>query len=79
MTKPMLLGVADALIINLETGVQIYSASLSSHTIEQSVDVTDLRGGRGNKIIGRLKTNKGFSVTLDDLQQTKEMQTFKMD
>ena len=74
MTKPMLLGVADALIISLETGVQMYSASLSSHTIEQSVDVTDLRGGRGNKIIGRLKTNKGLSVTLEDLQQTKEMQ-----
>lgn len=73
MTKPMLLGVADALIIS-QSGLQMYSATLSSHTIEQTVDSTDLRGGRANKLIGRLKTSKNLSVTLEDLQQTKEMQ-----
>ena len=71
MTKPMLLGVADAVII-AENGMQMYSASLSSHTIEQTVDVTDLRGGRGNKIIGRLKSGNSLTVTLEDLEQNNE-------
>lgn len=74
MAKEMLLGVADVLILDDDTGLQIASATLSSHTIEQSVDSTDLRGGRTNKLIGRLKTNKSLSVTVEDLQQTKEMQ-----
>lgn len=74
MAKEMLLGVADVLILDNDTGMQIASATLSSHTIEQTVDSTDLRGGRANKIIGRLKTNKGLTVTVEDLQQTKEMQ-----
>lgn len=74
MAKEMLLGVADVLILDDATGMQIASATLSSHTIEQTVDSTDLRGGRTNKLIGRLKTNKSLSVTVEDLQQTKEMQ-----
>ena len=74
MAKEMLLGVADVLILDDITGMQIASATLSSHTIEQTVDSTDLRGGRTNKLIGRLKTNKTLSVTVEDLQQTKEMQ-----
>lgn len=76
MATEMLLGVADVLILDDTTGMQIASATLSSHTIEQTVDATDLRGGRTNKIIGRLKTNKGLSVTVEDLQQTKEFQAF---
>lgn len=74
MAKEMLLGVADVLILDNDTGLQIASATLSSHTIEQTVDSTDLRGGRTNKLIGRLKTNKSLTVTVEDLQQTKEMQ-----
>ena len=74
MAKEMLLGVADVLILDNATRMQIASATLSSHTIEQTVDSTDLRGGRTNKLIGRLKTNKSLSVTVEDLQQTKEMQ-----
>lgn len=74
MAKEMLLGVADVLILDNATGMQIASATLSSHTIEQSVDSTDLRGGRTNKLIGRLKTSKSLTVTVEDLQQTKEMQ-----
>ena len=74
MAKEMLLGVADVLILDDDTGMQIASATLSSHTIEQTVDSTDLRGGRTNKLIGRLKTSKSLSVTVEDLQQTKEMQ-----
>ena len=74
MAKEMLLGVADVLILDDATGLQIASATLSSHTIEQTVDSTDLRGGRTNKLIGRLKTNKSLTVTVEDLQQTKEMQ-----
>ena len=68
MAKEMLLGVADVLILDDATGMQIASATLSSHTIEQTVDSTDLRGGRTNKLIGRLKTNKSLSVTVEDLQ-----------
>lgn len=75
MAKEMLLGVADVLIIG-SNGLQLASGTLSSHTIEQTVDASDLRGGRQNKIIGRLRTNKGLSVTVEDLQQTKEFQAF---
>lgn len=74
MAKEMLLGVADVLILDDATGMQIASATLSSHTIEQTVDSTDLRGGRTNRVIGRLKTNKSLTITVDDLQQSKEMQ-----
>ena len=59
MAKEMLLGVADVLIIG-SNGLQLASGTLSSHTIEQTVDASDLRGGRQNKIIGRLRTNKGL-------------------
>ena len=75
MAKEMLLGVADVLIIG-SNGLQLASGTLSSHTIEQTVDASDLRGGRKNKMIGRLKTNKSLSVTVEDLQQTKEFQAF---
>lgn len=73
MTKPMLLGVADALVIT-QSGLQIASGSLASHTFDQTVEASDLRGGRKNKIIGRLKTDKGVSVTIEDLEQTPEYQ-----
>ena len=73
MAKPMLLGVADALVIT-KSGLQIAAGSLSSHTFDQTVDITDLRAGRGNKLIGRLKTNKNVSVTIEDLEQTPEFQ-----
>ena len=73
MAKPMLLGVADALLIT-KSGLQIAAGSLSSHTFDQTVDITDLRAGRGNKLIGRLKTNKNVAVTIEDLEQTPEFQ-----
>lgn len=73
MAKPMLLGVADALVIT-KSGLQIAAGTLSSTSIDMSVDASDLRGGRGNKIIGRLKTNKNVSVTIEDLEQTPEFQ-----
>lgn len=75
MAKEMLLGVADVFIVG-SNGLQLASGSLSSHTIEQTLDVSDLRGGRQNKMIGRLKTNKGFSVTVEDLEQSKEFQAY---
>lgn len=73
MAKPMLLGVADALVIT-KSGLQLAAGTLSSHTFEQSVDISDIRAGRGNKLIGRLKTNKNVSVTIEDLEQTPEFQ-----
>lgn len=73
MAKPMLLGVADALVIT-KSGLQIAAGTLSSHSIDMSTDVNDLRGGRGNKLIGRLKSNKNVSVTIEDLEQTPEFQ-----
>ena len=73
MAKPMLLGVADALVIT-KSGLQIAAGTLSSTSFDMSVDTSDLRGGRGNKLIGRLKTNKNVSVTIEDLEQTPEFQ-----
>lgn len=73
MAKPMLLGVADALVIT-KSGLQIAAGTLSSTSFDMSVDASDLRGGRGNKLIGRLKTNKNVSVTIEDLEQTPEFQ-----
>ena len=73
MAKPMLLGVADALVIT-KSGLQIAAGTLSSTSIDLSSDVTDLRAGRGNKLIGRLKSNKSVSVTIEDLEQTPEFQ-----
>lgn len=73
MAKPMLLGVADALVIT-KSGLQIAAGTLSSTSIDMSTDISDLRGGRGNKLIGRLKTNKNVSVTIEDLEQTPEFQ-----
>ena len=73
MAKPMLLGVADALVIT-KSGLQIAAGTLSSTSIDMSTDISDIRGGRGNKLIGRLKTNKNVSVTIEDLEQTPEFQ-----
>ena len=74
MAKPMLLGVADALVIT-KSGLQIAAGTLSSTSIDMSTDITAiLRAGRGNKLIGRLKTNKNVSVTIEDLEQTPEFQ-----
>ena len=73
MAKPMLLGVADALVIT-KSGLQIAAGTLSSTSIDMSTDISDIRAGRGNKLIGRIKTNKNVSVTIEDLEQTPEFQ-----
>lgn len=67
-----LLDVADITIIDNATGVQYATATLKSHNISQSVDTSDIRGGQGNELLTRIKSNKTVTITIEDVCHNRD-------
>lgn len=68
-----LLNVANISLIHNVTGVQVATATLKSHTISQSVDTNDIRGGQDNKLLTRIKSNKTVTIAIEDVCQNRDM------
>ena len=64
-----LLSVADVLLLDSKTGAQLASATLKSHSMNQSVDTTEIRAGQANDVLATIKNNKTIEVTIEDVQQ----------
>lgn len=60
--------VADIFKVNLidDTGEVIATDTLQDANIEVSVDANDVRGGRGNGLIGILHSNRDVNISLTD-------------
>ena len=63
-----LLSVADVLLLDKE-GHQLASATLKSHSMNQTVDTTEIRAGQANDVLATIKNNKTIEVTIEDVQQ----------
>lgn len=67
-----LLDVANISIIDNASGLQLATATLKSHNISQSVDTTDVRGGQGNELLTRIKSNKTVTITIEDVCHNRD-------
>lgn len=67
-----LLDVAKAYLIENATGFECATGTLKSHTISQSVDTSDIRGGQGNELLSRIKSNKNVTITLEDVCHNRD-------
>ena len=63
-----LLSVADVLLLDKQ-GHQLASATLKSHSMNQTVDTTEIRAGQANDVLATIKNNKTIEVTIEDVQQ----------
>ena len=63
-----LLSVADVLLLDKD-GHQLASATLKSHSMNQTVDTTEIRAGQANDVLATIKNNKTIEVTIEDVQQ----------
>ena len=66
-----LLSVADVLLLDKD-GNQLASATLKSHSMNQTVDTTEIRAGQANDVLATIKNNKTIEVTIEDVQQKHE-------
>ena len=66
-----LLSVADVLLLQTvnDKDVQLASATLKSHSMNQTVDTTEIRAGQANDVLATIKNNKTIEVTIEDVQQ----------
>ena len=71
-----LLSVADVMLLQVvekEGGqketIQLASATLKSHSMNQTVDTTEIRAGQANDVLATIKNNKTIEVTIEDVQQ----------
>ena len=72
LTEEYLLSVADAVLVDEATGVQLATASLTTHNISQSVDITEIKAGQENATYVTLKNNKTITIELTDIQQNRQ-------
>ena len=63
-----LLSVADVLLLD-DKGNQLASATLKSHSMNQTVDTTEIRAGQANDVLATIKNNKTIEITIEDVQQ----------
>lgn len=63
-----LLSVADVLLLDKE-GRQLASATLKTHSMNQTVDTTEIRAGQANDVLATIKNNKTIEITIEDVQQ----------
>lgn len=73
-----LLDVANISIIDNATQMQLATATLKTHNISQSVDTSDIRGGQGNELLTRIKSNKTVTITIEDVCHNRDFLALAM-
>lgn len=68
----------NANIVDLDTGVELFSASLKSHSINKTVTKTPLKAGVGGMTWVELEENDDFTVEIQDLQSKVDMEALKL-
>ena len=78
LTEEYLFAVADAILVDEETGIQLATSSLKSHNISQSVDSTEIKAGQDNDTLVTIKSNKVVTVELEDVRQSRQWLAMQM-
>lgn len=78
LTEEYLFAVADAILVDEETGIQLATSSLKSHNIAQSVDTTEIKAGQDNDTLVTIKSNKALTVELEDVRQSRQWLAMQM-
>lgn len=73
-----LLDVANISIVDTKSGLQLATATLKTHNISQSVDTSDIRGGQGNEMLTRIKSNKTVTITIEDVCHNRDFIALSM-
>ncbi len=72
------LKVASVVLTEEETGLEMYSASLETHSIAQTVSEELIKAGTENETFVRLIKDKEIKVELTDIQQKRDWLAAKM-
>ena len=72
------LKVANVILEDLETGVEMYSASLDTHQISQTVSEELIKAGQENDTFVTLTKSKEIKVTLEDIMAKLDWQAAKV-
>lgn len=72
------LSVANALLIDEETGLELYTASLETHTINQTAESELVKAGQNNDTFLEIKKDKEITIELVDIQQKRDWEALKL-
>lgn len=72
------LKVASVVLTEEKTGMEMYSASLETHSIAQTVGEELIKAGTENETFVRLTKDKEIKVELNDIQQKRDWVAAKM-
>lgn len=78
LTEEYLFAVADVVLVDEETGIQLATSSLKSHNITQSVDTTEIKAGQNNDTLVTIKSNKVITVEIEDVRQNRQWLAMQM-
>lgn len=78
LTEEFLLSVADVVLVDEETGIQLAEANLKSHNITQSVDTAEIKAGQDNDTLVTIKSNKNITVELESVTQSRQWLAMQM-
>ena len=78
MTKELFeVSVADIYFYSRNTGMELFTGTLTQHEITQSVDEEDIKAGRDNAVLATIKKNKQISFTLTDVISRLDQEAFQ--
>lgn len=72
------LSVANALLIDEETGLELYSVSLETHSINQTAESELVKAGQNNDTFLEIKKDKEITIELVDIQQKRDWEALKL-
>ena len=72
------LSVANALLIDEETGLELYSVSLETHAINQTAESELVKAGQNNDTFLEIKKDKEITIELVDIQQKRDWEALKL-
>lgn len=68
----------NALLISNTTGKEMYTCSLETHQVSQSVSEEDIKAGIDNELFLRLYKDRTITITLTDIQQKRDFFSAKV-
>lgn len=78
MTKELFeVSVADIYFYSRNTGMELFTGTLTQHEITQSVDEEDIKAGRDNAVLATIKKNKQITFTLTDVISRLDQEAFQ--
>lgn len=77
LNKLLEVSVADVYFYDKTSGLEMYTATLTNHNIEQSGDQEPIKCGRGNETIATISKSKDLSFTITDVVSNISLEAAK--